>query len=122
MAPRGGRRPTARRLDDHVRRPCRTRRSSRPWQDRRVIDGREVWDTHAATFDDEGEHGLRDPAVRAAWAGLLAAALPAAPASVADLGCGTGSVAVLLAEAGHRVYGLDTSPGMLGMAREKAVL
>jgi SAM-dependent methyltransferase len=86
----------------------------------RVIGGREVWDAHAATFDDEADHGLRDPAVRAAWAGLLSAALPAAPASVADLGCGTGSVAVLLAEAGHRVCGLDASPGMLGVARAKA--
>ncbi|MEV4514430.1 class I SAM-dependent methyltransferase [Dactylosporangium sp. NPDC049525] len=81
---------------------------------------RAVWDAHAATFDDEADHGLRDPAVRAAWATLLSAALPAAPVSVVDLGCGTGSVSVLLAEAGHRVYGLDASAGMLDVARDKA--
>ena len=31
------------------------------------------WDAAAATFDDEADHGLRDPAVRAAWAALLLA-------------------------------------------------
>jgi hypothetical protein len=25
------------------------------------------WDTLAATFDDEPDHGLRDPRIRAAW-------------------------------------------------------
>jgi hypothetical protein len=68
-----------------------------------MSDGREHWDAHAATFDDEADHGLRDPAVRAAWAGVLTAALPAAPAWVVDIGCGTGSVAVLLAEARGRL-------------------
>jgi len=80
----------------------------------------ESWDAHAATFDEEPDHGLRDPAVRAAWRDLLLPLLPPAPADVADLGCGTGSVAVLLAEAGHRVRGLDLSGGMLAVAREKA--
>ncbi|MYR55167.1 SAM-dependent methyltransferase, partial [Streptomyces sp. SID625] len=26
------------------------------------------WDAQAAVFDDEPDHGLRDPRVRAAWA------------------------------------------------------
>jgi hypothetical protein len=29
------------------------------------------WDAAAAAFDDEPDHGLRDPAVRSAWADLL---------------------------------------------------
>ena len=37
-----------------------------------------------------------------------------------DLGCGTGSLAVLLAEAGHRVRGVDSSPAMVELARRKA--
>lgn len=78
------------------------------------------WDDHAATFDDEPDHGLRDPRVRDAWAALLAAALPAPPADVADLGCGTGSLAVLLARAGYRVRGLDLSRRMLDHAVRKA--
>ena len=79
----------------------------------------EDWDTHAATFDEEPDHGLRDPAVRAAWAALL---LPLIPdkARVADLGCGTGSLSVLLAEAGHQVDALDQSPAMIEIATRKA--
>ncbi|WP_432981479.1 class I SAM-dependent methyltransferase [Dactylosporangium sp. CA-233914] len=83
-------------------------------------NGREIWDAHAATFDDEADHGLRDLAVRSAWINLLSPVLPAAPASVIDVGCGTGSISVLLAEAGHDVHGLDASPRMLDVARGKA--
>ena len=35
-----------------------------------------------------------------------------------DLGCGTGRVAIALAEAGHEVHGVDTSAAMLAIARE----
>jgi SAM-dependent methyltransferase len=78
------------------------------------------WDAAAATFDDEPDHGLRDPAVRAAWEGTLLPHLPAAPARVADLGCGTGSLSVLLARAGYTVTGLDLSGRMVAAARAKA--
>jgi SAM-dependent methyltransferase len=40
--------------------------------------------------------------------------------SVLDLGCGTGSHAVRLAERGFRVVGVDASGAMLARAREKA--
>ncbi|GAA4677476.1 class I SAM-dependent methyltransferase [Nocardioides nanhaiensis] len=82
---------------------------------------RELWDAQADAFDDEPDHGLRDPDVRAAWAALLTAHLLAAAEGldVVDLGCGTGSLAVLLAEAGHRVRGLDLSPAMVEQARAK---
>lgn len=80
----------------------------------------ELWDAEAASFDDQPDHGLRDPAVRGAWSDLLLPLLPPAPAAVVDLGCGTGSLAVLLARAGHVVHGVDFSPGMLAVAREKA--
>ncbi len=83
-------------------------------------DGHGSWDAHAATFDDEADHGLRDPVVRDAWRRLLTEAVPAAPASVVDVGRGTGSLAVLLAESGRQVYGLDSAPGMLAVAGEKA--
>jgi ubiquinone/menaquinone biosynthesis C-methylase UbiE len=78
------------------------------------------WDAYAATFDEEPDHGLRDPAVRAAWARLLLPLMPAAPARVADLGCGTGSLSVLLAAEGHHVRGLDQSAAMLAIATRKA--
>jgi SAM-dependent methyltransferase len=47
--------------------------------------------------------------------------LPAAPARIADVGCGTGSLAVLLGEAGYRVSGIDLAPGMVQRARAKGV-
>jgi SAM-dependent methyltransferase len=83
-------------------------------------NGSAIWDTHAATFDDEPDHGLQDPSVRGAWASLLTSVLPVAPAPVVDLGCGTGSLTMLLAEAGHDVYALDASLKMLEAARRKA--
>ncbi len=80
----------------------------------------EAWDAEAPTFDEAADHGLRDQAVRTAWRSLLLDHLPAAPARVADLGCGTGTLSVLLAEAGYRVDGLDLSPAMVALAERKA--
>jgi len=77
------------------------------------------WDAAAASFDAEPDHGLRDPAVREAWARRMEAWLPAPPADVLEPGCGTGSLALLAAEAGHRVVGVDLSPRMVGLARAK---
>jgi ubiquinone/menaquinone biosynthesis C-methylase UbiE len=80
----------------------------------------ELWDRHATTFDDEPDHGLRNPLVRQAWASLLTEVLPEPGISVVDLGCGTGSLSILLAEAGHHVHAVDISPRMLEEGRRKA--
>jgi SAM-dependent methyltransferase len=77
------------------------------------------WDSEAATFDDEPDHGLCDPEVRAAWSTLLLGVLPAAPARVADLGCGTGTLALLLTEEGYDVAGVDFSQEMVRRAIAK---
>lgn len=52
--------------------------------------------------------------------GTFARFLHRQPASVLDLGCGTGSHALILAERGYRVVGIDSSAGMLRVARAKA--
>jgi SAM-dependent methyltransferase len=78
------------------------------------------WDSQAASFDDEADHGLRDPRVRDAWRRLLRTHLLPAPAAVADIGCGTGSLSVLLAAEGYAVTGLDFAPAMVAAARAKA--
>lgn len=79
-----------------------------------------MWDAEAPEFDEAADHGLRDPAVRSAWHGLLLDLLPVAPVRVADLGCGTGTLSLLLSELGHEVTGVDFSPAMVGRARLKA--
>ena len=41
------------------------------------------------------------------------------PRVVCDLGCGTGTTAIELARAGHKVYGVDASPVQVQQARDK---
>ena len=76
-----------------------------------------MWDAEAPGFDDEPDHGLRDPLVRDAWRSLMRSVLPPIPARVADLGCGTGTLSLLLAEDGYAVDGVDFSPEMVRRAR-----
>ena len=83
------------------------------------MDAARYWDEQAQTFDDEPDHGLTVPSVRAAWARLLLPLMPPC-ASVADMGSGTGTLAVLLGQARHRVSGIDLSPRMVDAARTKA--
>lgn len=83
-------------------------------------DSATVWDEVADDFDDQPDHGLIDPEVRGAWIALLRAVLPAGPCQVADLGCGTGTLSVLLAGLGHRVHGIDLSTRMLDRAVAKS--
>ncbi len=80
----------------------------------------DLWDREALRFDEAADHGLTDPACRAAWRDLLLEHLPEPPAKVADLGCGTGTLSLLLAEEGYAVDGVDFSPEMVRRARAKA--
>jgi SAM-dependent methyltransferase len=89
--------------------------------DRRVrTDTSTRWDEVADDFDEQPDHGLIDPGVRGAWIALMRSVLPAGPCQVADLGCGTGTLSVLLAGLGHRVHGVDLSVRMLDRAVAKS--
>lgn len=77
------------------------------------------WDAGAATYDNDPDHGLRDPDIRAAWSDLLADHLPVNPVDIFDAGCGTGTLSLLMCEMGHRVTGIDSSAPMLDQARAK---
>ncbi|MDX3326370.1 MULTISPECIES: methyltransferase domain-containing protein [Streptomyces] len=77
------------------------------------------WDAAADSFDEEPDHGLLDPVVRSAWARRMETWLPTARSAVLDLGCGTGSLALLAAGQGHRVTAVDRSTRMVEQARAK---
>jgi ubiquinone/menaquinone biosynthesis C-methylase UbiE len=81
---------------------------------------RRWWDDDAPVYDEAAGHALSDPVEAAAWRRVLERTLPAAPAEVLDVGTGTGSLAVIAAELGHSVSGIDLSEGMLARAKDKA--
>ncbi|MFB7248129.1 class I SAM-dependent methyltransferase [Streptomyces populi] len=77
------------------------------------------WDAESGTFDEEPDHGLRDPEIRGAWAARLRDWLPERPGDLLDVGCGTGSLSLVASEQGHRVTGVDLAPRMIDRARAK---
>jgi ubiquinone/menaquinone biosynthesis C-methylase UbiE len=71
----------------------------------------------AATYD--AARGYR-PEVLQQWLDLIAAHAPSAPASIVDLGCGTGRFTQPLAQRfDAKVLGIDASERMLAVARAK---
>ena len=87
---------------------------------KRLHHSRQYWDHEAPSFDDEPDHGLGDPLVRENWTQFLRVSLPYTHATILDIGCGTGSLSVVLARLGHQVTGIDLSPSMISLARTKA--
>ncbi len=80
----------------------------------RPISTRDGYDSWAPWYDEQSNQLLEieQPIVREILDGL--------PVGVAlDAACGTGRHAAHLASLGHTVIGVDSSPGMLGRAREK---
>ena len=84
-------------------------------------------DQSSQAFDRHAPHYHRSwddlPAVRWMRARQLARLqqLLPPPATLLDLGCGTGTDAALYIAAGYRVIGLDASPGMIAEARSQGV-
>jgi SAM-dependent methyltransferase len=81
---------------------------------------RDWWNADAEIYDRAPSHAASDPVEAAAWRAALEDALPAAPATVLDVGAGTGAMSLLAAELGHGVTALDLAPAMLDQARTKA--
>jgi ubiquinone/menaquinone biosynthesis C-methylase UbiE len=81
---------------------------------------REFWDEDAAVYDSSPSHYPRRLQEQAAWASALRRLLPEPPATVMDVGAGTGFLSLLLAGQGYEVTAVDLSPGMLGQLQAKA--
>lgn len=79
------------------------------------------WNRRAKHFDEDFGHSIGTAAERAAWDRILDLVLAGrGPLEVIDLGCGTGFLALELAQRGHRVTGVDFAPAMIAAARRKA--
>ena len=69
----------------------------------------EYWDRDAATYDRSSSHHPTSPLEKAAWRAALQQFLPPAPATVLDVGTGTGFLALQAAALGHRVTAVDVA-------------
>jgi len=78
------------------------------------------WDEDAGVYDASPSHYPRRPQEQAAWAAALRRLLPEPPATVLDVGAGTGFLSLLLAGQGYEVTAVDLSSGMLGRLQAKA--
>jgi ubiquinone/menaquinone biosynthesis C-methylase UbiE len=76
------------------------------------------WSARGPEYDAAG-HDLPSEEAHRVWLQALRELLPPAPADVLDVGCGTGFLAFLIAELGHRVTGYDLAEGMLAQAHAK---
>ena len=89
-----------------------------------TIQGRitAFWNAVAGDYDaDPGNVAAPGTPAYAAWAQAIRSVLPNAPSDDLDLGTGTGYVASIVADLGHRVTGLELSEKKLAVARAKAL-
>ncbi len=86
-----------------------------------------AWDRGAAGYDRIPRHGVLHDDERTAWRRLVAAILGDPAHSemprldVLDVGTGTGTLALVAAELGHDVIGIDLSERMILGARRKSI-
>ncbi|MEV7007460.1 class I SAM-dependent methyltransferase [Streptosporangium sp. NPDC051022] len=78
------------------------------------------WDRRAESHDETPGNSLTAEQTEA-WKSLLAEVYPIRSGRLLDIGCGTGTYSLLLAELGFDVHGVDTSRRMIAHARRKAL-
>ena len=67
------------------------------------------WGGRAAGFDQGASHGVHNEVQHRAWLDLLREVAGPPPLKVLDVGCGTGFLAMRMAELGHTAVGVDLS-------------
>jgi len=77
------------------------------------------WSGRAAGFDQGPSHGVHNEVQHRAWLDLLQEVAGPPPLKVLDVGCGTGFLAMRMAELGHVAVGIDLSEEMLAEAQRK---
>lgn len=77
------------------------------------------WNNTSRDYDQSPGHGISKEE-KIVWKDFLTTAIGYEKQKILDVGTGTGAMALILAEMGHSVTGIDLSDGMLNMAREKA--
>lgn len=80
----------------------------------------DYWTERAPSYDAYQQRPERRDLDVDVWGRVWSEALPPAPLDVLDVGTGSGHVARLLSSLGHRVTGIDLSPGMLEIATRHA--
>jgi ubiquinone/menaquinone biosynthesis C-methylase UbiE len=78
------------------------------------------WSGRAAEFDQGASHGVLNESQHQAWLALLREVAGQPPLTVLDVGCGTGFLAMRMAELGHTAIGIDLADEMLAEAQRKA--
>jgi ubiquinone/menaquinone biosynthesis C-methylase UbiE len=82
---------------------------------------RKRWGGRARTYDNSPGHGIHSDQEKQAWLQILSNALNQKQGlKVLDVGTGTGALALMLSEMGHKAIGIDMSERMLKRANEKA--
>lgn len=76
------------------------------------------WHTRSSTYD-KYPVSRSEAEEREAYRGVLAGHFNGHSLRILDVGTGTGFIALMLAEMGHEVTGLDLTEGMLDMARRR---
>src|SRR5262245_18773277 len=77
------------------------------------------WGGRAAEFDQGASHGVHNEVQHRAWLDLLREVAGPPPLKALDVGCGTGILAIRMAELGYTAVGVDLSEQMLAEARRK---
>ncbi|SDZ03303.1 class I SAM-dependent methyltransferase [Tindallia californiensis] len=81
----------------------------------------QCWDKNAIEYDEGYDHGIKSNREKEAWMKWLAQRIGDESKIILDIGTGTGNLALMLAEMGHYVKGIDVSAAMLEIAIEKSV-